>query len=277
MTSLEDINDPTKAINAAFILFAKAFQLTAPTNNNQRTLSNPCNHRITQLVMNMSQDRQTQNVGGNGGNQFGQYAGKNAGVQNGGNQNGLVVVPGIANQNGIDNIVAARAEGTGNRNQDRCYNYKGLGDLDEIKEVNANSILMANLQQASTSGTQLDKAPVYNTDDSTKVNQSFSGIFINQTNYVIEILEKYGLNTCDIIGTLMDIKDKLDLDQIETLIDATKYHSMIGALMYLTSSRPDIVHATCVCARYQSQPTEKYLKEVKRIFRYLWGTINMGL
>nr|GFB77398.1 retrovirus-related Pol polyprotein from transposon TNT 1-94 [Tanacetum cinerariifolium] len=52
---------------------------------------------------------------------------------------------------------------------------------------------------------------------------------------------------------------------------------MIGALMYLTSSRPDIVHATCLCARYQAKPTEKHLKEVKRIFRYLRGTVNTGL
>nr|GEZ46532.1 retrovirus-related Pol polyprotein from transposon TNT 1-94 [Tanacetum cinerariifolium] len=77
-----------------------------------------------------------------------------------------------------------------------------------------------------------------------QVNQSPSGIFINQSKYMNEILKKYGLNTCDIVGTSMDIKDKLDLDQNGTPIDATKYHSMIGALMYLTSSRPDIVHAT---------------------------------
>nr|GEV38198.1 hypothetical protein [Tanacetum cinerariifolium] len=95
--------------------------------------------------------------------------------------------------------------------------------------------------------------------------------------YVHEILKKYGLNTYDIIGTSMDIKDKLDLDQIGTPIDATKYRSMIGALTYLTSSRPDIIHATFVCARYQAHPTEKHLKEVKRIFHYLRGTVNMGL
>nr|GEU94888.1 hypothetical protein [Tanacetum cinerariifolium] len=110
-----------------------------------------------------------------------------------------------------------------------------------------------------------------------QVNQSPSGIFINQSKYVHEILKKYGLNTYDIVGTPMDIKDKLDLDQIGTPIDATKYRSMIGALMYLTSRRPDIVHATCVCARYEAHPTEKHLKEVKRIFRYLQGTVNMGL
>nr|GFA03817.1 retrovirus-related Pol polyprotein from transposon TNT 1-94 [Tanacetum cinerariifolium] len=73
------------------------------------------------------------------------------------------------------------------------------------------------------------------------------------------------------------IKDKHDLDQNGTPVDATKYRSKIGALMYLTSSRPDIVHATCLCARYQAKPTEKHLKDVKRIFRYLQGTVNTGL
>nr|GFA16469.1 hypothetical protein [Tanacetum cinerariifolium] len=85
------------------------------------------------------------------------------------------------------------------------------------------------------------------------------------------------IESFDPVGTPMEIKDKLDLDQNETPVDATKYRSMIGALMYLTSSRPDIVHATCLCARCQVKPTEKHLKEVKRIFRYLWGTVNMGL
>ncbi|GJX11926.1 retrovirus-related pol polyprotein from transposon TNT 1-94 [Tanacetum coccineum] len=73
-----------------------------------------------------------------------------------------------------------------------------------------------------------------------QVNQSPCGIFINQSNYVLEILKKYGMETCDPVGTLMEIKDKLDLDQNRTLVDATKYRSMIGALIYLTSSRPDI-------------------------------------
>nr|GEX05137.1 ribonuclease H-like domain-containing protein [Tanacetum cinerariifolium] len=74
---------------------------------------------------------------------------------------GMVVIPGISNQNETGNIVAASAEGTGNGNQVR--------DLDEIEEVNANCILMANSQQASTSGTQLDKALVYDTDGSAEV------------------------------------------------------------------------------------------------------------
>nr|GEV20720.1 retrovirus-related Pol polyprotein from transposon TNT 1-94 [Tanacetum cinerariifolium] len=147
MTSFENINDPTEAINAALILFAKAFQLSAPTNNNQRTLPNPRNRQIAQPVMNMGAQNAVQNTG----------------VQSGGNQNGLVVVPGIANQSGTSNVVAARAEGIGIGNQARCYKCRGLGDLDEIEEVNANCILMATLQQASTSGTQHDKAPIYDT------------------------------------------------------------------------------------------------------------------
>ncbi|GKC30324.1 retrovirus-related pol polyprotein from transposon TNT 1-94 [Tanacetum coccineum] len=62
-----------------------------------------------------------------------------------------------------------------------------------------------------------------------------------------------------------------------TPVDQTRYRSMTGSLMYLTSSRPDLVQALCYCARYQARPTKKYLKEVKRIFRYLKGTINMRL
>ncbi|GJT50764.1 retrotransposon protein, putative, unclassified [Tanacetum coccineum] len=60
-------------------------------------------------------------------------------------------------------------------------------------------------------------------------------------------------------------------------VDATLYRGMIGSLMYLTSSRPDLIYAVCLCARYQAKPTEKHLQAVKRIFRYLKGTINMGI
>ncbi|GJW09374.1 hypothetical protein Tco_1575201 [Tanacetum coccineum] len=69
----------------------------------------------------------------------------------------------------------------------------------------------------------------------------------------------------------------LDADLSGTPIDQTKYHSMVGALMYLTTSRPDIVHAICYYARYQAKPTENHLKEVKWIFRYLKNTIHVGL
>nr|GEW14639.1 retrovirus-related Pol polyprotein from transposon TNT 1-94 [Tanacetum cinerariifolium] len=71
--------------------------------------------------------------------------------------------------------------------------------------------------------------------------------------------------------------NKLDEDLQGTPVDATLYRGMIGSLMYLTSSRPNLIYAVCVFARYQAKPTEKHLNAVKRIFRYLKVTINMGL
>nr|GEY41929.1 uncharacterized mitochondrial protein AtMg00810-like [Tanacetum cinerariifolium] len=82
---------------------------------------------------------------------------------------------------------------------------------------------------------------------------------------------------CKQDDNLQQILKCLDADLSGNPVDQTDYRSKIGSLMYLTSSRPDIVQAVCFCARYQSQPTEKHLKEVKRIFRYLRGTVNMGL
>ncbi|GJS85200.1 retrovirus-related pol polyprotein from transposon TNT 1-94 [Tanacetum coccineum] len=109
-----------------------------------------------------------------------------------------------------------------------------------------------------------------------QIHQSPRGIFINQAKYTLEILKKHGMEKGQSIGTLMATKCKLDADLGGEPVDQTDYHSKIGSLMYLTSSRPDIVQVVCYCARYQARPTEKHLKEVKRIFRYLRGTINHG-
>ncbi|GJU69526.1 retrovirus-related pol polyprotein from transposon TNT 1-94 [Tanacetum coccineum] len=108
------------------------------------------------------------------------------------------------------------------------------------------------------------------------IHQSPRGIFINQAKYAQEILKKHGMTSCDSIGTPMATKH-LVADFSGTPVDQTKYRSMVGALMYLTASRPDIVHATCYCARYQAKPTEKHLTAVKQIFRYLKDSINMSL
>nr|GEW45066.1 Gag-Pol polyprotein [Tanacetum cinerariifolium] len=139
---------------------------------------------IAQPGMNMGQDRQMQMVGGNGGNQFRQYAGQNTGnltgnwviqnafqnprVQNVRNQNGLIDVQGNGNQNQIGNGVQLQA---------KEYDLMAaVADIDEIKEVNANCILMANLQQASTAGTQSDKAPVYDSDGSAELSKEKSTV-----------------------------------------------------------------------------------------------------
>nr|GFA99063.1 uncharacterized mitochondrial protein AtMg00810-like [Tanacetum cinerariifolium] len=110
-----------------------------------------------------------------------------------------------------------------------------------------------------------------------QIHQSPRGIFINQAKYALEILHKHGMEKGKSIGTPMATKPKLYEYLSGNPVDQTDYRSKIGSLMYLTSSRPDIVQAVCFYARYQSRPTEKHLKEIKRIFRYIRGTINMGL
>nr|GEZ86667.1 hypothetical protein [Tanacetum cinerariifolium] len=121
MPNRKDITDPITVMNMALALMAKAFKLnySIPTNNNQRISSNPRNRQIAQPGMNMGQDRQMQMVGGNGGNQFRQYAGQNAG------------------------------------------NLNGYNDVQNIGN-----------QQASTSGTQTDSAPVYDSDGSADVHEN---------------------------------------------------------------------------------------------------------
>nr|GEX18370.1 putative ribonuclease H-like domain-containing protein [Tanacetum cinerariifolium] len=109
-----------------------------------------------------------------------------------------------------------------------------------------------------------------------QIHQSPRGIFINQSKYAQEILIKHGMTSCDSVGTPMATKH-LDADLSGTPVDQMKYRSMVRALMYLTTRRPDIMHATCYCARYQAKPTKKHLTAVKRIFRYLKDTIHMGL
>ncbi|GJX08537.1 retrovirus-related pol polyprotein from transposon TNT 1-94 [Tanacetum coccineum] len=95
-----------------------------------------------------------------------------------------------------------------------------------------------------------------------QIHQSPCGIFINQAKYAQEIIRKHDMNSCDNIGTPMATKP-LDADLSGSPVNQTKYRSMVEALMYLTASRPDIVHAACYCVRYQPRPTKKHLKEVK--------------
>ncbi|GJW56679.1 retrovirus-related pol polyprotein from transposon TNT 1-94 [Tanacetum coccineum] len=92
----------------------------------------------------------------------------------------------------------------------------------------------------------------------------------------VEIPKKHGMTSCDSTGTPMATKP-LDAYLSGTPFDQTKYRIMVGALMYLTASRSDIVHATCYCARYQARPTEKHIMEVKRMFRYLKNSIHIGI
>nr|GFA41824.1 uncharacterized mitochondrial protein AtMg00810-like [Tanacetum cinerariifolium] len=92
-----------------------------------------------------------------------------------------------------------------------------------------------------------------------------------------ESLKKYDFESRDSVDTPMVEKSKLDEDREGKDVDPSHYRGMIGTLLYLTASRPDLQFAICMCARYQARPTEKHVHAVKRIFRYLRGTVNRRL
>ncbi|GJU84911.1 hypothetical protein Tco_1292457 [Tanacetum coccineum] len=85
------------------------------------------------------------------------------------------------------------------------------------------------------------------------------------------------MESYDPVDTPTVEKSKLDEDTQGKVVDPTHYRGMVGTLMYLTSSKPDLVYVVCMCTRYQALPTKKHLHAVKRIFRYLRGTVNQGL
>nr|GEV06343.1 hypothetical protein [Tanacetum cinerariifolium] len=116
-----------------------------------------------------------------------------------------------------------------------------------------------------------------NGNDLLLISQNPRGIFVNQSKYALESLKKYGFESCDPVDTPMVEKSKLDEDKKGKAVDPSHYRGMIGTLLYLIASRPDLQFAICMCARYQARPIKKHLHAVKRIFRYLRGTVNRGL
>ncbi|GJU65796.1 putative ribonuclease H-like domain-containing protein [Tanacetum coccineum] len=110
-----------------------------------------------------------------------------------------------------------------------------------------------------------------------QVMQKEDGIFISQDKYVDEILKKFGFSTMRIASTPIETSKPLLKDAEAEDVDVHLYRSMIGSLMYLTSSRPDIMFVVCACARFQVTPKVSHLHAVKRIFRYLKGQPKLGL
>ncbi|GKA21960.1 retrovirus-related pol polyprotein from transposon TNT 1-94 [Tanacetum coccineum] len=110
-----------------------------------------------------------------------------------------------------------------------------------------------------------------------QVNHKEDGIFINQDKYVTEILKKFGFTDVKTASTPMETQKPLLKDEDGEEVDVHMYRSMIGSLMYLTSSKPDIMFAVCAYARHQVNPKVSHLHAVKRIFRYLKGQPKLGL
>ncbi|CAM8956709.1 unnamed protein product [Rhodiola kirilowii] len=110
-----------------------------------------------------------------------------------------------------------------------------------------------------------------------QVAQGTDGTRIHQQKYLREMLAKFGMKESSAMATPISPSDSLGRDESSPKVDQTLYKGIIGSLLYLTASRPDIMYSVCLCARFQADPRENHLKAVKRILRYLKGNDTLCL
>ena len=110
-----------------------------------------------------------------------------------------------------------------------------------------------------------------------QIKQTNDGIFVNQANYCKELIKKFGMENSKHLATPMNTSCYLDKDEFGQPVDPRQYRGMIRSLLDLSASRPDIMLSVCMCARFQSNPKFSHLMAVKKIIRYLLGTISLGL
>ena len=110
-----------------------------------------------------------------------------------------------------------------------------------------------------------------------EVKQTKDGIFLCQSKYCKEILKKFEMESYKEASTPMPSSCYMDADAAGKNVDQTKYRGLIGSLLYLTASRPDIMFVVCLCARYQANPKESHFKAAKIILKYIKGTSTVGL
>jgi len=110
-----------------------------------------------------------------------------------------------------------------------------------------------------------------------QIKQTKNGIFISQSKYCKNLIHRFGMENAKHKATHMSTACYLDKDETGQSIDIKKYRGMIRSLLYLSASRLDIMFSVCICARFQANPKKSHLSAIKRIIRYLLGTINLGL
>ncbi|WVZ85044.1 hypothetical protein U9M48_032006 [Paspalum notatum var. saurae] len=110
-----------------------------------------------------------------------------------------------------------------------------------------------------------------------QIKQGLEGTFVHQANYTRDILKKFNMGDSKPMTTPMSTNTALDADEDGEAVDQKEFRGMIGSLLYLTATRPDIQFAVCLCARYQASPRTTHRQAVKRIFRYLKFTPELGL
>ena len=110
-----------------------------------------------------------------------------------------------------------------------------------------------------------------------QIHQQDSGIFLSQSKYARNLLKKFGLESASSVRTPMSPNVKLTIGLLCKSVDSSLYRSMIGSLLYLTSSRLDISYSVGVCARYQANPKESHMISLKRIIKYIKTTADFGV
>jgi hypothetical protein len=149
--------------------------------------------------------------------------------------------------------------------------------VDDIIFGSTNDDLCREFETTMQSKFEMSKMGELNFFLGLQVEQLDKGTFIHQTKYVKDILNRFQMSDTNPMATPLPINHGIDLDEKGELVDPTLYRAMIGSLMYLTASRPDIMYPTCLLARYQSKPKVSHLMAVKRILRYLKGCPDTGL
>jgi len=110
-----------------------------------------------------------------------------------------------------------------------------------------------------------------------EVNQGEDGIFISQSKYAREILKRFKMERCKPVSTPLVLNEKLSKDDGSREADLRQYRSLVGSLLYLTATRPDLMYATSLLSRFMSKPSEVHMGTAKRVLRYLRGTLEFGV
>eukprot|EP01018_Ginkgo_biloba_P027335 Gb_24906 [translate_table: standard] len=110
-----------------------------------------------------------------------------------------------------------------------------------------------------------------------EVRQLNDGIFVSQGKYAVDLLDKFKMTNCKSVSTPLSLGEKLIKDDDSSKVDPTIYRRLVGSLMYLTSTRPDIMYAVSLVSRFMQDPSETHFRVAKRILRYVNGTCNFGI
>ncbi|XP_068329810.1 secreted RxLR effector protein 161-like [Pyrus communis] len=109
-----------------------------------------------------------------------------------------------------------------------------------------------------------------------EVLQRMDDIFIRQRKYAQEVLERFNMDQCNLVHNPMVHGFKLTKDEDGVRVDGTFYKQIVGSLMYLIATRPDLMFVVSVISRYMERPTKTHLQAAKRVLRYVKGTISFG-